>query len=471
MRPRLVVATVIALAFAVWGAPAASARDAWLLPFVDSSSSSSTGATADRGTEASFTQIPVRVRGDLAVQFHGDRATGCAARGLCGFSGTVIWQPPSTGMLEADTFRFRGKTEYDVSLQFSGGLFGGPSVQGGATTADVRFAPNGSAGSPSVCTDAAATGNDIEMPVNFRAASITLGAATPSLLGTRCAGPLQSDVANILPRRIVDVATLSNGRTGVSLVSSADFAVHGLAGTVSSTIQLRLGRPQTDQVSSGSSSPKTQRRFRTVVLSYRAHLDGTVLTHMHGDPASCAPLGSCGANGTLDLSVHSTPGTLAIGAVTRARRPLRDVLTALGLRGDGNPRGIDVIGIFFVRGRARYAVDVTQGGSTCMDSGPGGLDALFLGVTRGRVSAALGFAQPAPHLRCPGPMVPDASAFASGTARIRPLARHGGTIHLTTGGSFKDDGYTGRTVPDLTLTMSRPKLIVSNDALQSRPPG
>ena len=76
-----------------------------------------------------FTQIPVRVRGALVVEFHGDQATGCAARGLCGFSGTVIWQPPPTGTLAADAFRDHGATEYDVSLQLSseGLSFGPPS--------------------------------------------------------------------------------------------------------------------------------------------------------------------------------------------------------------------------------------------------------------------------------------------------------------------------------------------------------
>jgi hypothetical protein len=466
MRRRLAVATMIAVAFTVWGVPTASAANRWPLRF-DDSSSSVLGTSPI--TEASFTQIPVRVRGDLAVQFHGDPATGCAARGLCGFAGTVIWQPPSTGILETDTFRVGGKIEYDVSLQLSADPLPGPPVQGGVTTANVRFAPNGSAGFSSVCTDAAATGTDIEMPVNLRAASLTLGAAAPSLLGTRCAGPLQSDIANMLPRRVVDVATLSNGRTGVSLVSSADFAVHGLAGTVTSTVHLSLGRPHTDRLSGGSSKPK--QRFRTVVLGYRAHLDGSVLTRIHGDPASCAPLGSCGANGTFALGVHSAPGTLAIGAVTRARRPLRDVLTALGLRKDGNPRGIQVLGIFFVRGRARYAVDVTQGASTCQDTGPGGLGVLFVGVTRGRLTAALDSTQEAPHLRCPGPMLAQGNGSAEGTARLAPLVRHGGTIHLRAGVNFKDDGYAGRTVPDLTLTMSRPKLRIFNDALSSRPPG
>ena len=350
-------------------------------------------------------EIPVRVRGALVVEFHGDRATGCAARGLCGFSGTVIWQPPPTGTLAADAFRDHGAIEYDVSLELSSeGLSFGPLVQGGITTADVRSAPNGSAGASSTCTDAAATGAAIEMPVHLRAASLTLATATPSLLGTRCAGPLQSDIASVLARRVVDIATLSHGRVGVSLASSADFAVHGLAGTVTSTVQLSLGRPTTQRVPDVGSSPGRS-KARTVVISYRAHLEGSVVSRAHGDPSSCAPLGSCGANGAFALSVHSTPGTLVLGAITRARRPVRDVLTALGLRKDGNPRGIQVFGIFFVRGPATYAVDVIQGASTCRDTAPAGLGTVYLSVTRGRLVAALVSDQQASHLRCPGPVI------------------------------------------------------------------
>lgn len=447
----------------------APAGEAIAIRSSDSSTSLRLGAFP--ASDVLFTQIPVRVRGALVVEFHGDRATGCAARGLCGFSGTVIWQPPPTGTLAADAFHDHGGTEYDVSLELSSeGLSFGPLVQGGITTADVRSAPNGSAGASSMCTDAAATGAAIEMPVHLRAASLTLATATPSLLGTRCAGPLQSDIASVLARRVVDIATLSHGRVGVSLASSADFAVHGLAGTVTSTVQLSLGRPTTQRVPDLGSSPGRS-KARTVVVSYRAHLEGSVVTRIHGDPSSCAPLGSCGANGAFALSVHSTPGTLVFGAITRARRPVRDVLTALGLRNDGNPRGIQVFGIFFVRGPATYAVDVTQGASACRDTAPAGLGTVELSVTRGRLVAAFVSDQQASHLRCPGPVISAVNGLASGSARIGPLARHGGTIHLRTGVELNDDGYTGRSVPNLALTMARPKVHVINDALPPQASG
>jgi len=464
MTRRLMIATLIVTAFAAWDAAAASAGVLGQLGPDASSSATLVGAS---GTETAFTEIPVRVRGDLAVQFHGDQATGCATRGLCGFSGTVIWQPPPTGSIEVDTFRDHGRIAYDASLDLTGqdSLFGVPAA-GGVTTADVRFAPNGSAGSSSVCTDAAATGTDIEMPVHLRAASLTLAVAEPSLLATHCAGPLQSDIAGTLARRIVDVASLSHGQVGVSLASSSDFAVHGLAGTVTSTVRLSLGRPQTQNLGDGGSSSAPKER--TVAVTYPARLDGSVLTRIHGDPSSCAALGSCGANGTFAMRVHSTPGTLLLGAVTRPRRPLRDALTALGLRKDGNPRGVFVLGFFIVRGQFSYSVDVTQGPSTCEDTGPVGPGVVILAPTRTRLSAQFQVSQPAPHLRCPGPTVPQLVLAAP---RIDHLTRRGGRIHLRGGHKLNDDGYTGRTTSNLTLTIGRPKVKISTDALRAPNPG
>lgn len=411
------------------------------------------------GTLVSSTQIPVRIRGALAVQFHGDQATGCAARGLCGFSGTVIWQPPSAGTLQTDTFRDHGNTEYDATLELFGGASSpiGPPADGGVTTADVRFAPPGSAGSSSLCTDATATGASISMPVQLRAASISLAAATPSLLGTRCAGPLESDVARLLARRIIDVAALLNGRTSVSLASSGEFAVDGLAGTVTSTVQLSLGRPHTQRVpnSSGVSG------FRSVEIDYRAHLDGSLVVHTHGDPLSCAGLGSCGSNGEVALHLHSGTQALQFVVVTRARRPLRDALTALGLRHDGNPRGIPVFGAFLEDGPATSTVRFTQGGATCKDTGPGGPAEVLLAGSRGRLSAGFAAALPALHLRCPGPLFSEGTGLAAGTTRIRLLGRRSGTIRLRSGVKVDEPGYTGRTVADLVLTFSHPKVKLS----------
>jgi hypothetical protein len=468
VKRRLLIAPIVAAGFVVTGVAAASAGDTG---YVRPSATPSTfllGGSGS-GTDISITEIPVRLRGALTVQFHGDQATGCAARGLCGFSGTVIWQPPPTATLEADTFRDQGQTEYNVSLQLFNSDAAGPASEGGVTTADVRFAPNGSAGSASTCNDAAFTGSDVEMPVHLRAASLTLAAAAPSLLGRRCAGPLQSDIASQLASRVVDVASLSHGRTGVSLASSSEFAVHGLAGTVTSTVQLRLGRPDTRRQSPGGSSSK-QPKTRLVEIDYPARLNASALIHTHGDPSSCAALGSCGANGTFALQVHGTPGTLRIFAFATSRRPLRDQLAALGLRKRGNPRGILIIGALLVRGPATYDVDVTQGANTCRDSAPPGPGVLIVSGRGGAVTAGFSQGPPQLHLRCPGPMLALDNGLVStrlGLARLR----RGGTIHLKTVHALRDDGYTARTEANVAVTLSRPKVKITTDALRAPNPG
>lgn len=464
MRRCLIIAGTVVAGLAAWTGAAASAGSAGI---VRPDQSTLLMAGGSPGAQVSFTEIPVRVRGDLVVQFHGDPATGCAARGLCGFSGTVIWQPPSTATLNATTFREHGRTEYDVSLQLPGlGSSDSPPIQGGITTADVRFAPNGSAGSSSFCTDANATGGELPIRVHLRAASISLAAVAPSLLGTRCAGPLQSDVARRLARGVLDVAALSNGETNVSLASSGDFAVHGFAGTVTSTVELSLGRPRTQRVHNGS-SPSKLPRLRNVEVDYRAHLDGNLVVHAHGDPSTCAGLGSCGSSSTLTLHAHSATHTFQLVVTTRARRPLRDALTALGLRKDGNPRGIVVFGSF-VEDNSVTTVQVTHGAATCRDTGPSGPTGVILLGVSGRLAASFAPAPSAPQLRCPGPLFSQGNPLATGATRIGLLGRHGGTIRLRTGVTVRDSGYTGRTVADLALTLSRPKVKVSTDALPGR---
>jgi hypothetical protein len=458
-RHAIVVAAVLAASIV----PVSSAGGAGVA-FPDDQSSAQVLSGA--GTPISLTQIPVRFDGQLTVQFHGDQATGCAARGLCGFSGTVIWQPPPTGSLTTDTFRRHGKIQYDAFLELLGqNRPAAPPLGGGITTADVRFQPSGSGGPGSTCTDAAATGGNIQLHVHLRAASLTLADAAPALLGTRCAGPVIGDVAHMLAIRLIDVASLSHGRTTVSLASSGAFAGHGLAGTVTSTVGLTLGRPHRQRVDSGA--PSGQGGFRIVEVRYRARLTGQLIIDAHGDAASCASLGSCGAHGAFAYHMKTITGTLAVVAFARVRRPVRDVLAALGLRKGGNPSGIPVFGVLLARGAGTHTVAVTQGSNRCTDAAPVGPGAITLLVAPRRIAASYVAAEPTLHLRCPGPTVAAGTPLALGGAGTSVLGPRGGTIRLTTGIKLSDDGYTARTVADLALTIAHPKVRIVTDALSS----
>jgi hypothetical protein len=103
-----------------------------------------------------FTSIPARLEGGLAVRFGGDRAAGCAARGVCGYAGTLTWRPPHSGTLEVITYREGKKVEHEASLSLAGPFLPGPvPAPGGVATADVTSQPTGPSGPRSAYADAA----------------------------------------------------------------------------------------------------------------------------------------------------------------------------------------------------------------------------------------------------------------------------------------------------------------------------
>jgi hypothetical protein len=405
----------------------------------------------------SFRQIPARLEGRLTVEFHGDRAAGCAARGLCGYSGTVVWQPPRTGSLGIVTYREGKKIEHQASLDLTGFNVPAPFPAGGVATADVRSQPTAPGTSSSACTDAAPTAATVDLPLRGHAVLFALARATPGLTKTRCAAPLAGDLARALVPPSLSLRRLLRGNTGISLASSGAFAGGGFAGTVSSTVRLSLGRPTSQPGSSGRVRGPTV-RFRSVDVRYRATLAGRVLGTLRGDPRSCSLLGSCGAEGSFELRPGAMRGVLDISALTRARRPLRDVLTALGLRTGGNPRGIATFGSVILSGPGTFGAGFTQGAVSCRDSVASGPVAFTLQIAGGSVSATYAPFQDGLHTRCPGPLIDSSAALATGSAPLRVLGRRTATIPLGAGVTLLDDGYDGRTASDLRLTITRTRI-------------
>ncbi len=410
----------------------------------------------------SFTQVPARLEGQLTVQFHGDRAAGCAARGLCGYSGTVVWQPPRTGSLGIVTYREGGKIEHQASLDLTG--FNGPapfSPGGGVATADVTSQPAAPGASRPACTDAAPTAAILDLPLRGHAVLFAIARATPGLTSTRCAAPLGGDFAHALAPALLSLRRLLRGNIGISLASSGAFAGGGFAGSVSSTVRLSLGRPTTQPTSqSGSNGPVrgSTVRLRSVDVRYRATIAGRVLGTLRGDPRSCSLLGSCGADSSFELRPGAMRGVLDVTALTPARRPLRDVLTALGLRTGGNSRGISMFGSVSLSGPGTFAAGFTQGAVSCHDSVPLGPSVLPLQIAGGSVSATFVPSQDGLHTRCPGPLIDSSTALATGSAPLRVLGRRTATIALGAGAALLDDGYVGRTISDLRLTVTRTRI-------------
>ena len=383
------------------------------------------------GTVESDVNVPVRFSGDVVLTFQRN-----------GVRGTVVWQPPSSGFLSVTAFRSHRGLIYLATLTADS-----YESTGGSATARVT------GGSSPACADAAATGSSFEMPSKGRLITMTLKRAYPSLVETRCAGPITVDYASALASRSVDVKRLQHGYTAIDLASSRTFAAHGFTGMVHSTVQLHLGRPEVTPQTPAPKKPGSTTRLRYVEVDYQAKVVGDVLEKFQGDPRSCALLGSCRTTGSVDLRLDQRTVGAESSAVALARRPIRDLLTALGLRRGGNPKGIPVYGAIPVgAGDARGVV------GSCTDStrvASGGIS-----FTPEHGSLALEFdAGGADSLRnrCAGPFV-SSYELATGQARRGALAHRTITLTINRGSSFVDDGYTGKITAHVRVTLIRTKV-------------
>jgi hypothetical protein len=416
--------------------------------------SGGSGSQAVSGTIAGGNQPPVsfrslmvsaRITGDLIVHFHGDPATGCAARGLCGYSGTIIWTPAQPATLSVMGTKTRDGTSYSVDL----GIAQDSIVGNGGGTTDASTTNAGG----SNCADAAYTGSDLPFRVSRGRARVTLTDAFPSLLQTRCAGPLDADVASALPSASLPLSTLTQGQTQIPLKRDRSFAANGFAGTVSSTLSISLGRPGRWQRQRFKAEP-----LHTLTLAYHATLAGDLTASVIGDADEglCGPLGACGARGTESLAPE-TVGHAQFVAQAGAKHPYAQLLQAL--RTGVAPRGVQLYGYLTWPGGGRITANLRSASGTCTDrTGLGGADA-FADVRRRRISFQFSIGEDTDgfRTRCPGPFAPQ-NSFATGDAPVSILRRPTAIIRLTGTPAFRDDGYTSRLTSTLTITLSHRRI-------------
>ena len=382
-----------------------------------------TGATI-----ISATDIPVSTTGELVVSFHGDLATGCAASGLCGYSGTVIVRLGS-GDLFVAKYRHGRATGYDGFLGLGLGL--GQAL----TVAHVERDGSG------FCADVRRLDQSLAMNIRPGVATLSLLQPDGDVLATRCAGPLDGDLAGTVPRVTTPVRSLLRGRTRFNLRGKQSFASHGLAGTVTSTIVLRLGRPQRQPPSSIFPPGIRTQKVRTVSEQLQAGAARGSLAALVGgtaDATECELLDSCGLAGTLTLAPSFDHLSGSLHAVGPAKRPYRDFLAALG-RGPGNPRGIEVFGEIGWSQGGTVAEALTQAG-TCTDSAVLGGGAVIL-QPHGSGLVADYAPITAPRTRCPGPIVAPGETLATGALARADLRRRTLKLSLSGGPAFQDDGY------------------------------
>jgi hypothetical protein len=393
--------------------------------------------------------VPVCVTGGVTVTFAGDRATGCAAQGLCSYSGTETWEPQGIADVGVTTIAQNGHRSTSVTL-----VIGGESTP---VLSSVQHA--GVGGLTAACSDdAQAHGSFFAVPLHSGQVDVGLGHALQPVFGTRCAGPLSADLASALPHRTVSLARLRRGRLSVNLSGSAPFAAGGFSGTVASTVTLALGRPRTQPHHVTAPPNSTPTRITTV--RYRiTHLSGMATATVRTSAAAdvCGPLDACGLQGTISIAPRAAShGSVFLTASAPERRPRRDLLTALGLQTGGDTAGIFVGGAGGTTGGA-VAADLTQDGSACTDQVALQQTAIVLRKHAGRLIASVSpeRSQAADPLRsrCPGPAL-GRHPLTSASLPLNILRRSRFTVSLH-GDSFTDGPYRVMSRSTLTVGLQR----------------
>jgi hypothetical protein len=396
--------------------------------------------------------VPGRVQGQLVVSFHGDSAAGCATWGLCAYSGTIVVHPQSADLV---VVKYRGHGRIRQQAEFS--LQSGNS---GFLTVDQvqRSIPGQPAGE---CADAPATGGLSDATTTVHGNSISIAVLNPgdSVLTTRCAGPLEADVAGAGPGATISLAAALRGHATIHLSGTHSFATHGFAGTVSSTLVVRLGKPQREPQNPPLPPRIGIRRERIVFEALRlTGVGGRVSEDVLGstDPVVCRLLDSCGAAGTLTVAPLLTPGATAeIAATGPASRPYRDFLTALGLSRAGQASGISVGGAIALPSGGEVTADFTAP-SACTDTATDG--DLFVEGEKSRGVLRMSGGSSSWRTRCPGPLVGEQQQLLSGAVPISALARRTSTVVLHASGSLVDDGYSASLHGRLELHLRRGRI-------------
>lgn len=407
------------------------------------------------GRVVSETGMTVRAQGSVVVSFHGDLASGCAAAGLCGLHGTLTFRP-RRGALLIDDLMVKGRRLQRAMLVLL-------SSTSRTATGWASLAPP--------CADTRGDRSSfIELAVDGGTAAVALAGPRAdglSMFAGRCGGPLPADLAGALPAQDVAVAILRQGRRQIDLGGVHPFAAHGLAGTVSSTVALHLGAPQRNAQEPAPGPGARVRRLRLLSVHYSlVRLSGATRTTFYGRAAAdaCAPLGSCGSAGSLTVRPAPGPAGMTVFVEAPARRPLRDLRSALGLATGGRVAGLQVFG------EASWLNDsgsveqslAAPGRPACHDAHPLRAGQLELGsVTGGGLRIAYGpaiLAADSLRTRCPGPTTEELAApsgLAFGALPRAALSRRVLSVRLDHGGHFSGDGYAGTTTADIAVTLRR----------------
>jgi hypothetical protein len=412
------------------------------------------------------TTIPVTVEGNVNTQFHPAGPGACP--GMC-LSGNVTWSPGRDGFLSIYEERHGRELELEGYLFSFGGF-----LEGSGPRTAARVVRDRGAGPPGLCVD---TRTQIAFSLEFSAgersslkARLFGGDPTlPTLLQTRCGGPLDGDVAPALPEQPIDLATLLRGGATIDLSAERPFLGGGLAGTVSSSVKLMLGRPLTpfEKVRLPGASESRTPGFLSVTAEYRIErVAGSLVTSFNGgaERLLCAPLDACGASGALRVRPLASSGKAAFTALSFSKRVTRPQLrAALGLERGRRVRGISTVGdAEWVRGTGSVTGSFNAGNLTCSDTVGLDRDRLSFSFGRRRVFASYGRANPYGGdpfgTRCPGPALADLTQdhpLLTGAVPLRAFRKKRVVITLAGRRPFESEPYRGQTSGTLTVVLRR----------------
>ena len=390
--------------------------------------------------------------GSITVTWQGDPARGCSAEGLCGVQGALILQP-----------------EGSVGVGGSGPRRGPIDVPLVPATATVRVSDGAGAGE---CVDAPSGPGEVgSLLIARKSGGSVVGHVESALSSGRCAGPLQQDLAAVAlaGRRI------GRAHPSFDLSGSQTFAAGPFTASVVSTLLVRTGTEgggsQTVTSNPVRARPVPTRKLlvEQVTLRYRiASLPGTLDASFSGDPNPfCAALDSCGAAGSLALSLPGFPRTLtlqasrAVSARVDARQAISDLRRGLLhlLGGGTSPFGSGA--------GPRVSETFAGAGLSCQDTSKSGQGQLLLGIgpsrSRDRLSVELNspFNVDLVRTHCPGPSDTDVfggfPTLARGSVGVPQLLARHSVISLTAPGRFAGVGYVGSRSGGLrfSLTLGR----------------
>lgn len=402
-----------------------------------------------RSVEVAGSLVP---SGAVTIAWHGDPSRGCAAAGLCGYSGSLTVRPD-----EGDyDFTLAGGRLRD-SYAFLDSYEGQPIVR-------VRRREAGTDGG--ACVDTL-TGWAIDMNAARAGGDrVRFALDEEGLSPGRCAGPALPGLLSKLPRRMRTVSRIAAGRARAADFSGdVPFSKGRFSGTIHST--LRVGFRNGDGGAFEGGPPRRpgrpgKTRVADVHAVYRvASFTGAVSTSFGAltDPP-CADLDACGVAGSSRWAVSSAAGRVVLDATARARRADRGVRGALAavrrgpasVYGDGN----------LARNFGTITADVSRdGGADCHDTASAsspGVAALNEPAKRLTFEFAGEDAYPSPDdlLRtgCPGPREEDVLGFATPAAGSVPLKAFGTRtigVRMRDSGRFERSGYSGTHSIDLRL--------------------